>query len=313
MVKLSRLLVLVPFLLCACVDSPPAVQGEPGERQMSAEIVWDIQVGEPSGLAAMPDGTLLSVGDGDRGLVYEFKIEGDQLSVNPSKMNLREMGHLPHSELPDEQAPDLEGITATRDGRLAVAAEYFGEVWEFDPRLGVVVGLWRFPEIAPDGAIAECLGPAKNHGIEGVAFDPLRGLIVAAQERCPPGLVIFEEKSGRPKRVYLREALDERLGLENPRFAIVTGTLSGVAWAGKAGEFYLLDRLRRHVIRIEVDGAFEVTEKRRWSFAGTFTERGKHAQYGNAEGIAVSGGKLYLVSDPGEGATAQLARFALPK
>ena len=310
MVNSRIIFALCTLFFLACEEPPPA---SPDKASLAAEIVWDLLLEEPSGLAALPDGRLLSVGDGGRGLVYELAVEGEKLSVTPAKFNIREFGHLPHEEFPDKQAPDLEGIAPTRDGRLAIAAEYWNEIWEIDPRLKVVVGLWRFPQIEDDGSIAECLGPSRNHGNEGVAFDPLRGIVLGIQERCPPGLVIFEEKSGRARRTYARAALDERLGHATPRYQITTGTLSGAAWAGRAGAFYLLDRLRRHIILIEIGTDFEIVEKGRWSFAGVFVERGKHAQYGNAEGIAVTGEKLYLISDPGEGATAQLARFALPR
>lgn len=303
-------IVCLALLLGACEEPPPA---GPDKNTLQAEIVWDVQVGEPSGLAALGEGRLLSVGDGERGLVYEFVVEGENLQVNPAKFNLRGFGHLPHEDFPDKQAPDLEGIAPTREGRLAIAAEYWNEIWEIDPRLKVVVGLWRFPEIENEGSIAECLGPARNHGSEGVAFDPLRGIVLGIQERCPPGLVIFEEKSGRARRTHARAALDERLGHGTPRYQITTGTLSGAAWAGRAGAFYLLDRLRRHIIAIEISESLEITETGRWSFAETFTERGAHKEYGNAEGIAVMDGKLYVITDPGEGHTAQLARFALPR
>lgn len=297
------------LLLGACEEPPPA---GPDKSALQAEIVWDVQVGEPSGLAALGEGRLLSVGDGERGLVYEFVIEGEKLQVNPAKFNVRDFGHLPHDDL-DDDSPDLEGAALTREGRLALAAEYWNEIWEVDTRLQKVVGLWRFPAIEADGSIAECLGPSRNHGLEGVAFDPLRGIVLGIQERCPPGLVIFEETSGRAKRVIARAGLDERLGRGTPRYQIKTGTLSGATWAGRDGAFYLLDRLRRHIIEIEISESLEITETGRWSFAETFTERGAHKEYGNAEGIAVMDDKLYLISDPGEGHTAQLARFALPR
>lgn len=287
-------------------------RGEPvaGEPRLSAEIIWDLPVEEPSGLVALPDGSLLTVSDGPRGLVHRLAIKGDELRIEVNVLRISDLRQLPHSEMPEE-APDLEGITLTRNGRWGLAVERFGEVWEVDPTLGLVVGLWRIPEIVEQGSPIECSGE-HNRGIEGVAFDPLRGELLAAHERCQPALVLFAEKSGQAIRTWTRTDIDAELAeLRGSDEPLVVHTLAGAAWAGKAGAHLVLDRGGRRLFSMQIS-EHSLDIQGSWSYAGVFRERGLHRTFGDVEGIAVSNGALYLLSDPGDNEIAQLARFRWP-
>ena len=87
---------------------------------------------------------------------------------------------------------------------------------------------------------------------------------------------------------------------------------AAATWTGDPGVHLLLDRLKREVVRIEIDKDQSLRTQGRWSFSGVFEEKGLHTQFGNVEGIALSSGFLYLLTDPGEKHRAQIARFSWP-
>ncbi len=287
------------LILTACTGPKPA---EPGVPLLQPQVIWDLLVEEPSALVALPDGTLLAAGDGDRGILYHITVKGDAIEVDPHWLDVRALRHLPHADYPGE-APDLEALTRTRDGRIGIASEYWNELWDVDLRLKAVTGLWRLPPVKSEGGLIECAGPSRNKGLEGAAFDPMRGEVLAAHERCPPALVWFGENSGAARRVWPRAELDKIFG--SP-----VGSFSEISWAGRPGEYLAVDRLRREVLRLSLSAEGALSLQGRWSFTGIFRERGLHKEFGNVEGLAVTLDSLYLVTDPGEGHTAQLARFA---
>ncbi|MEW6777557.1 MAG: esterase-like activity of phytase family protein [Bdellovibrionota bacterium] len=311
---------LVLFPTCTReAPAPPPPPADPSAKApalpaLQPEIIWDLLLEEPSDLAALPDGSLLSVGDGGRGMVYRIEIKGDRLEVDPVWLDTEKLRHPPHD--PDsipKHAPDLEGTAPGRAGRVLLGSEYYNEVWDVDLKLRAVVGLWRLPVIAPDGAIGECAGPSRNHGLEGVSFDLARGEVLAAHERCPPALALFSEKSGRPVKLFLRKELDDALRAfagSSPDGQI--GSLSAAVWTKDPGVHLLLDRLKREVVRIEIDQDKSLRVQGRWGFSGVFEEKGLHAQFGNVEGMALLEGSLYLLTDPGEDHRAQMARFNWP-
>jgi Esterase-like activity of phytase len=280
----SRSTVGAALLVASCArGGPPGASTTPLaapleldlERALPIAIEDDFQ---PSGLA-IRQGHLITVSDKHDTGVYEI-VPGDSSAALRPFVTFAPPGGT-------SEKLDLEGIAVDEDGSLLLASEEFFRVLRVSMSGEAT---WLIPSVETLGQSVG-LFQKDNADLEGVARLPDGGLLLAA-EREPRGLIeLSSSRDGSGGRAW---------AMPRSIYPVPAGRRPDFADLAVAdGKVYALERNSHLVVRLErTKGGWE--EREAWSYARTENDRRyayENAAYGVAEGLAIDGDHVFLVTD----------------
>jgi len=279
-----------PAASCTGGEQPPELVLE---RALPIAVEGDF---EPSGLALLPDGRLLTVSDKHDAAVYQLELGNDVAIVRPF-LRIVPPWHGP-------TPTDFEGLALDTDGAFLLASEGRAQILRLEPGGG---STWITGSLERMGRPFGLLGKL-NAGIEGVVRLPHGGGLLIAAEREPRGLIELpavpvgardDEGWSRGARAWV---------LPPAKCPPPPGRGDDLAdltvWQGNV---YGLERNAHLVSRLERDATTWV-EREVWSYARTENDPRyayENRAFGLAEGLALDANHVFLVLDNNHNRRAQ--------
>jgi uncharacterized protein YjiK len=276
---------LAALLTAACggtstpgVTPPSAAPRLPVELSLERALPLDISDDfQPSGLV-LRDGRLLTVSDKHDTGVYEIVLAEGHAALR---------SFVTFTPPREEPSPlDFEGIAVDADGSLLLVSETRFRVL----RIAVAAAAWITPSLEALGRGAG-LFQKKNANLEGIVRLPGGRLLLAA-ERDPRGLIELAEDGDLTRAKAW--AMPESVHTPPPGRTADFADLSVAQ-----GNVYALQRNSHLIVRIErTDERWE--EREAWSYARTENDPRfayESRVYGVAEGLAIDGDHVFVVTD----------------
>lgn len=284
MFKEMALIGLVGFFLSRCQETPDPIPESP---LLQVVRVLPLENGpqrlEPSGLVFYK-GMLFTVADKVDSVIYRIEFSDSAAHM------VEHLRFVP----PSRGRMDWEGITIDTDGNFYLASENFGRV----AKVGADgTAEWISPDLRPKSR-EKGLFQKVNAGLEGITWlGDLHFLL--AVEREPRGLVTYR---------YLREGLEliYPQWMNSTPFNADLSLLRIPDYSGLCyhdGDVYALFRNAHLVVRFGLVGD-DYLEAEAWSYRHVETNPQwayDEQAYGQAEGLAIQDGRVFIVFDNNRG------------
>jgi uncharacterized protein YjiK len=224
---------------------------------------------EPSGLTCSSDGCLWTVSDDTR-KVFRLDTQGQILSTI------------------DVDSRGMEGLTIDSKGRLWVVDEDASRILALDPETGKEVRNRRLKDLKGYCAISEYFKGARNKGLEGITYDPVRSEILLLKEAKPGLLIAVDSKL---KRLVAIDRLNRRNGFDDDDSKSPLD-FSGMCYDSARDLIWIVSDQRHRVY---------LFDRRQGRAVQSFDLNGGQGDriIRKAEGVAVNpeSNRLYIVSD----------------
>jgi uncharacterized protein YjiK len=248
-----------------------------------------VEFKEPSGLAMLNDGKLLSVSD-NVPKIFQLQTDGDLVS---------------DERISENKSLDLEGIAVRDDEALLAVAESSRTILLIERTSPPRVTKYPLNEMSGYGAsVAPLLvDNPEDKGLEGITVNGSTGIVYVAFENQPRLLLSVSPDLTEIVEVKL---LNVENGLVSDHAVDDDLDISGLAWANEAGVLWIVSDKGSRVF------AYNPVHERAVGFDLSFEDDGKEKLVKNAEGITVDEDKgvLYVVTDDKK--KSRLYAFELP-
>lgn len=272
---------IVLLVGCFQADGPDDIPRLKLVKALAVESDFPV---EPSGMV-MHAGVLYVVCDKTDDRIFRLEI-GEKYARMWTHLRFR----------PPARSMDFEGVTIDSSGNFYLVSEYHHRILRVTP--GGQAD-WFGPNFRP---YAEPEGMLRrfNAGLEGITLLEDGSFLLAA-EREERGLIRWDPADGE-------EAAPLALGaMPQTRFTSALAFWRITDFAGLARDnerVFALFRNAHLVVELEPDGDLFVESDRAWSYAHVENDpRFAYVEerFGQAEGIAVSGNRVYLIVDNNQG------------
>lgn len=232
---------------------------------------------QPSGLALDEENQILWTVDDDKSRLFRLDLDG------------RSMGNLRIMDGDDRADVDgLEGITLLPSGELAIVREDPNEVLIVDPKSGALLDRQSLKAIDRDKLAWLFFenDDSDNNGLEGIAFEPGSGKLLALKERQPRLLMKLAPDLDA---VTSAQTLNKEDGFDAPSVKDEKTDVSGIAVDAHRGLLWILSAEGAVVFAFDL-----VTER-----AMAIPLKWDQEPVKKAEGIAVNmtGDTMFVVTD----------------
>lgn len=275
--------ILSTMLLSACfqMESPEAIPKLKVVKVLPVDSDFPV---EPSGMV-MHAGVLYVVCDKTDNRIFRLEIGEDRA---------RMLTHLRFQ--PPARSMDYEGITLDGRGNFYIVSEYHHRILRVTPAGDAE---WYGPNFRtfaePEGMLRRF-----NAGLEGITLLDDGSFLLAA-EREERGLIRWHPEDGEEAPPRALEAMPQT------RFTAALAFWRIPDFAGLARDgnrLFALFRNAHLVVELEPDGDLFTESDRAWSYAHVENDP-RYAyveeRFGQAEGIAVNGNRVYLIVDNNQG------------